>query len=247
MRAAAGRVDRAEGEVTHDTLLRGRVTVIQPARGFRCSVDPVLLAGFLAPPFGRFVDIGCGTGAVGFLLLARDPSSEGIGVEIQPRLARLAARGSSHNGFDPRFQVRAGDVRAMKDLGCFDLVVVNPPYRPLGTGLLPPDEERSVANHEVSLNLAEWLDAASALLAPTGRVGVVFPAGRLDELRAGLETRTLGATRVRLVVPQPGDPARRVLVEARRGYLGPPAFESPLVVHQPGGGYTTEAQRLLDG
>ena len=56
--------------ITTDTLLRGRVTLLQPTRGFRSSLDPVLLAAFVGPPFGRFVDIGCGTGAVAFLLAA---------------------------------------------------------------------------------------------------------------------------------------------------------------------------------
>ena len=63
--------------LTSDTLLRGRVRLIQPARGFRSSLDPVLLAAFARPPFGRFLDIGCGTGAVSFLLLARDPEASG--------------------------------------------------------------------------------------------------------------------------------------------------------------------------
>src|SRR5207244_12213195 len=120
------------------------------------------------------------------------------------------------NGFAARFQVRNGDVRRLPDLGAFDLVATNPPYRPLGTAVLPTDEERSIANHEVALTLAAWLDAASALLAPAGRRGVVFPADRLGELQAGLAARQLVATRLRLVIPQAGSPPRRVLLEARR-------------------------------
>ena len=79
--------------VTADALLRGRVRLFQPARGARMSLDPVLLAGFVTPPFGRFLDIGCGTGPLSFLLLAGDPAATGVSVEIQPRLAALAVRG----------------------------------------------------------------------------------------------------------------------------------------------------------
>src|SRR6185436_3580531 len=60
-------------DITADTLRAGRVRIFQPARGARMSLDPVLLEGFLAPPHGRFLDIGCGSGALSFLLLARDP------------------------------------------------------------------------------------------------------------------------------------------------------------------------------
>ena len=76
----AGPADGLGDEVTIDTLLRGRVTLVQPARGFRSSLDPLLLAAFVRPPFGRFVDIGCGTGALSFALscaLLRPPAVGG--------------------------------------------------------------------------------------------------------------------------------------------------------------------------
>ena len=75
------------------------------------SLDPVLLAGFVPPPYGRFLDIGCGTGALSFLLLARDPAARGVGVELQPRLAALAARGRDENGWRERLEIVEGDVR----------------------------------------------------------------------------------------------------------------------------------------
>ena len=229
-------------EVTYDTLLRGRVGLYQPARGFRSSLDPVWLASFVAPGYRRFVDVGCGTGAISFLLLARDPAATGVGVEIQPRLAHLAERSAARNGFGDRFTVRLGDVRAMNDLGAFDLVVINPPYRPLGTAVLPLDSEKSIANHEVALTLDAWLDAAAALMAPGGRLCVVFPANRLDELRAGVAARGLAATRQRLVIPQEGEPPGRVLLEAR--HAGTLVMEPPLVVHERGG-FTAEVRRMM--
>src|SRR5262245_58152416 len=103
--------DKVGDDVTCDTLLRGRVKLFQPSRGFRSSLDPVLLAAFIGPPFGRFLDLGCGTGALAFLLLARDPETRGVGVEIQPRLAELVARGLRENGFGTRFEVVTGDAQ----------------------------------------------------------------------------------------------------------------------------------------
>src|SRR3954471_10626421 len=95
----------ASDEVTADTLLKGRVRLYQPARGARMSLDPVLLAGFVSPPFGRFLDIGTGTGAVAFLLLARDADAQGVAVEIQPKLAALATRGRDDNGWQDRLEI----------------------------------------------------------------------------------------------------------------------------------------------
>ncbi len=231
--------------ITRDTLLRGRVKLLQPRHGFRSSLDPILLAGFVEPPFGRFLDLGCATGALAFLLLAKDPAAAGVGVEIQPRLADLAVRGCAANGFGSRFEVLKTDVRSPGLLPArgFDLIASNPPFRPLGTGVLPPRSEKAVANHEVTLALSEWLDIALGALALGGRLAAIFPFDREKELRAGLQARGLFVCRSRAVVPEAGQPPKRILVEAR-AEAPREQIEPPLVVHH-NRSYTAEVRRML--
>jgi tRNA1Val (adenine37-N6)-methyltransferase len=233
-------------EITRDSMLRGQVTLLQPRRGFRSSLDPVLLAGFVSAPYGHVLDIGCGTGAISFLLLARDPAATGVGVEVQPRLASLLRQAVIENGHQARFRVEHADIRhAQLAPASFDLVVSNPPYLPLGQGALPPDEERAIAHHEVKLPLSDWVDRAATFCRPDGRVAVVFPAQRAAELLAALTARGLSPTRLRPVYPRPGQPATRVLVEARRPAAARPlVFEPPLLVHE-ADGYSEEVRRYL--
>ncbi|HEY0709662.1 MAG TPA: methyltransferase domain-containing protein [Polyangia bacterium] len=222
-------------EFTRDSLMRGRVTLYQPRQGFRSSVDPVLLAGFLTPPYGRLLDIGCGTGALAFQLCAQDPAATGVGVELQPRLGQLLALGVAHNGLADRFRIEVGDIRTVQlPAASFDLVATNPPFQALGQGVLPADRERAIAHHEVELRLEEWIARAASLCRPGGRVGVVFPASRSTELLARLEAEGLIPQRLRPVYPRAGQPATRVLVEARRlpqARLRPLVFEPPLHVY----------------
>ncbi len=234
-----------EKEITRDTLLRGRVRLLQPRQGYRSSLDPVLLAGFLAPPFGRFLDLGCGTGALSFLLLASDQAATGLGIEIQPRLAELADAGRLENGFVDRWSVALGDARnpALIEPHSFALVATNPPFRPLGTGVLPPDTEKALAHHEVTLTLAEWLQAAARALRPDGRVATIFPFDRWPELQAQLAAHGFAIARSRLVLPRAAGVAGRVLVEAARGTAEARA-EPPLVVHE-GDGYSAEVRAML--
>ncbi len=234
--------------VTADALLRGRVRLYQPARGARMSLDPVLLAGFVAPPLGRFLDIGCGTGPLSFLLLARDPTAVGVGVEIQPRLATLALRGRTENGWDTRLEIVEGDVRALgARLGeaSFDLVATNPPYRTLASSPPSPNVERALAHHEIALKLVEWVAVAARVVRPGGRVVAILPAVRSKELFDCLAANGLRAIRVRNVQPNPGAPVSRLLVEASQGGQAPTVFDTPLVVHAPGGGFTPEVRRML--
>jgi tRNA1Val (adenine37-N6)-methyltransferase len=238
-----------EEEITSDTLRAGRVRIFQPARGARMSLDPVLLEGFLPPPHGRFLDIGCGTGALSFLLLARDPAATGTGVELQPRLAALAARGRDANGWQQRLDIIVGDVLALNDrLGAatFDLVATNPPYRTVTGSRRPPDDERALAHQEVALALADWVACAARAVRPGGRVAAIFPAERATELLAELHTRDLIPRRLRAVHPHAGEPASRVLVEAERGGRRPLVIEPPLVVHADGARFTPEVSRLLE-
>jgi tRNA1Val (adenine37-N6)-methyltransferase len=243
-------------DITTDTLRAGRVRIFQPARGPRMSLDPVLLEGFLPPPHGRFLDIGCGTGALSFLLLARDPAARGVGVELQPRLAALAVRGRDENGWRERLEIVVGDVRNVHnvpmtgdrvvDAAGFDLVATNPPYRTVSGSRRPPDDARALAHQEIALALAEWVACAARAVRPGGRVAAIFPADRAADLVGELRARDLNLVRFRSVHPREGEAASRVLVEAERGSRRPLVVEAPLVLHVAGARYTPEVRRLLD-
>jgi tRNA1(Val) A37 N6-methylase TrmN6 len=243
---------------TEDTLRSGRVHLLQPRAGFRSSLDPVLLAAFVAPPLGRFLDIGSGTGAVAFLLADQDQAATGIAVEIQPRLAELCERGCARNGFSSRLQIVRADIRdaapaagppprapALLARASFDLVAINPPFRPLDGGVPSPNPERAQANHEVTLALDEWLACAAELLRPAGRLAAIFPAERLVPLAAGCQARGLTVTRLRFVHARVGAPAARVLLEARLHGRQTLQVEPPLILHEPDGAYRDEVRRML--
>jgi tRNA1(Val) A37 N6-methylase TrmN6 len=210
----------------------------------------VLLAAFVRPPFGRFADLGCGTGAVAFSLAARDPDASGVAIELQPRLAELARQGVVRNAFEPRLQIIEGDVRRLAAggglRGRFDLVASNPPFRALAGGVVSPDQEIARAHHEVTLTLGECLDAAAALRRPTGRIAMIFLASRTGELLSGLAARGLATRRVRFVHPTPDKPASRVLVEAASASTGAPGceVEPPLMLRGPAG-HSDEVRRML--
>jgi tRNA1Val (adenine37-N6)-methyltransferase len=240
----------ASDEITHDTLLRGRVKLLQPRHGFRSSLDPVLLAGFIVPPYGDFLDIGCASGALSFLLLAQDAAARGQGVEIQPRLAELAGQGAMENGFADRYHVVTGDVRVKGTVAAqaFDLVATNPPFRPVGAGVLPPLSEKAMAHHEVTLTLSEWIEVAAAALRPGGRLVTIFPYDRWEDLRGGLAAHGFFVTRSREVVPRHGEVPNRVLVEATPVEAARAEVvaqrEPPLLVHE-GHGFSAEVRRMV--
>lgn len=235
-------------EETIDPILRGLVRVIQPRRGYRFSLDAVLLADFARGRRARHaVDLGTGSGVVALLLVAQGAATRVTGVEIQGGLADRARRNAALNDLTDRVQIVEGDLckPALLPADAFDLVVSNPPFRPVARGRVSGDEERALARHEITLRLADVVSAAKRLLRSGGRACFVYPATRLAEVCAALWDTGLRPTRVRLVHPRQDAPAERCLVEARKSDRGELDVLPPLVVHEAGGGYTPELRKIL--
>lgn len=202
-----------------DEFMEGRLRLIQSKRGYRFSIDAVLLSQFVTVKEGdRVVDLGTGCGIVPLLLLLTRPVSFAVGIEIQQELADQAARNALLNGFNRRMGVILGDLRHAPLSPCSaDVVVCNPPYRQVRTGRINPDPQRAVARHEMLASLEDILRAAGTLLRPKGRLAVIYPAARLADTLVRMRGFNLEPKRIRLVYPGLQSEAKLVLVEALLG------------------------------
>ncbi|MBI4508778.1 MAG: methyltransferase [Deltaproteobacteria bacterium] len=245
-----------DDDETLDDLLRGRIRLLQPRRGARVSLDPLLLVGFVLADsnvrLGRVLDLGCGGGVIALALAQADPRALVAGIEIQPVMADFARRNAVVNGVAGRFNVIEGDLVQPRvlpvDSGSIDLVVSNPPYQPQAKGRAAPEAQRALSRHEVACTLTDILDAARYFLRSRGRLALILPADRLPELMAALETRRLRPRRLRAVHSVANEPARRVLVEAGKDYRGGLTLHPALVVHEADRRtYTDEVAALLGG
>ena len=76
---------------TLDAIFQGRLRIIQPEKGYRFSVDAVLLAGLTRiRPQDRVVDLGSGCGIIPLLLACRQPVAHITGIEIQDSMVSMA-------------------------------------------------------------------------------------------------------------------------------------------------------------
>jgi tRNA1(Val) A37 N6-methylase TrmN6 len=233
-------------EVSLDSLLRGKIRVYQPRRGARVTLDPLFLADFVAGSRARRVlDLGCGTGVIGLALAMRDARARVVGVELHPAMAELARRNVELNGLGERMEIVEADLRRLKLDATFDLVVSNPPYHDDGRPAARAD--RTLARHQVECTLADVAAAAKRLALPRGRVAVVYPADGLGELVAALTEAGFAWRRLRAIHSVAEELARRVLVEAVRGYKGGLEILPPLVVHGADRKtFTDEARQILE-
>ena len=221
----------ADPEVREDTLLDGRVRLLQPARGYRAATDPVLLAAAVpARPGERVLDLGCGAGAAMFCLAARVAGLELHGLDIDPASLALAAENARLNGVAATLHEgdAAAPPAALRRL-TFDQVMLNPPFHADGASPSPlPARDR--ANREAGASLDAWIATALARLRPRGWLSVIHRADRVPELLRLLDGPA-GAIALRPLAPRAGRPAKRVILRARKGARAPFRLLPPLVLH----------------
>jgi release factor glutamine methyltransferase len=102
------------------------VTLI-PRPDSETLVEAALGAFAGRPPPRRILDLGTGTGCLLLALLTEFPSAFGIGVDLAPDAAALAATNASKLGLNDCAAFVAGDW-TNPIVGRFDLIISNPPY-----------------------------------------------------------------------------------------------------------------------
>jgi tRNA1Val (adenine37-N6)-methyltransferase len=247
----AGREQVGESDLRQDALLRGRLPLLQPARGYRVNVDALWLAHFTrqAKPARRCLDLGSGVGAVGLALLLNEGARSATLLDVDDALVALARRNADGAGLGDRVDVVTADLHARLPAAlvhAFDLVVANPPYGVSGAARPSKDARRARARTGSRDTLAAFARAARQALGAAGRACFVFPATDLERLLAALRSTGLEPKRMRLVHPLPQAPARVVLVEAKPARAGGLRVEPPLVAMRAPGDWSEEARRILE-
>jgi tRNA1(Val) A37 N6-methylase TrmN6 len=197
----------------------------------------------------RVLDIGCGSGAAALCLAARVPQCHVIGLEMQRDLARLAGDNAEQNGMGDRVSVITGNLLQPPPRlspGMFDHVMANPPYIERGRGTPAADPARAAALMEGEAGLGDWVRFALIMVREKGSVTFIHRADRIDALLAQIAGRA-GEVVVFPLWPGAGRAANRILVRARKQIAAPARLSPGLVLHEPDGRFTADAEAVLRG
>jgi tRNA1Val (adenine37-N6)-methyltransferase len=232
---------------TLDPFFNGELQILQKKKGYRFSVDAILLSQFVRIRKNeRVIDLGTGCGILPLLLSHTAKAHSFVGVEIQRGLAECARKNVVLNHLDGRVSILRQDFRELKKTfppGSFDVVLSNPPYRRYRSGRINPSVEKAVARHEIKGTLEDLIAVASYLLPPKGRCYLIFPALRTVDLFVALRDGKLEPKRLQFVHPRIEEEAKFILTESVKTSGVELKIMNPLILHESDKGETLSSDR----
>jgi tRNA1Val (adenine37-N6)-methyltransferase len=238
-----------ECQLSSRAFLNSALLVKQPEKGYRFSIDALLLAHQVNPKRNqRILDLGTGCGIIALILARRFPDIKIYGIEIQESMAQLARFNVLENNLEEQIKIICADMKCIgpKDFqGPVDMVVVNPPFGKTGHSRFGHDVAKTAAKHEIFATLSDVIEFSVRALNVSGTLYIIYPAQRLTELLYRLRIAKLEPKRFRTVHPHYHAEANRVIVKAVKHGRGGVTIGSPLYVHGTDGSYTPEIEKMF--
>lgn len=180
----------------------------------KVGTDGTLLGAWVAVDDCRSIlDAGTGTGLIALMLAQRNREAQIDALDIDEDACSQAKANVEASPFSGRIRVVHASFQAYASgaTAAYDLIVSNPPY--FVRSLKNPACKRSIARHANSLSLEELVSQGRELLKPGGRLALILPAGREDELKGIAQANGLNSIRQTSLIPLPGAKVKRVLTE----------------------------------
>ena len=217
--------------------------IIQKKKGFRFTVDSILLVNFLKLKKNtNLLDIGTGTGIMPLLLCRKEEINLITAVEIETEIAKMFEKTIEINSLESKIKLINIDIKNYKEKP-FNMIISNPPYMKLNEGYVSPHDYRAGARHEVNLDLKELLINGKRLLKNGGSFNLVYRTNRFMEVLDEARMLNLNTKRVRFIYSKPNQSSDLFMIEMIKGFKCACVVEEPLYIYNEHGEYTEELKK----
>lgn len=182
-------------------------------------------------------------GIISILLAAKHEIGKIYGFEIQSDIAEMANRSVLINNLQDVIEIRNENLVGLSEKGWtkkFDIVVTNPPYKKINTGLINSNERKLISRHEVKCKLEDVIYESSKILKDKGTFFIVHRPDRIVDILNLMRQYKLEPKEMRLVYPFCDSEANLVLIKGVK--LGKAFLKvlKPLIVYEKNGNYSKE-------
>ena len=225
--------------------------IIQDTDMFNFSLDSVLLPNFVTinKKTKKILDIGSGNAPIP-LILSTLTDAQIMAVEIQKDVYELGKESIKINKLENRIDFINADINELYkeiDTETFDIITCNPPYFKVNeSSNLNDSEYKTIARHEIKLDLEKLFKIAKKLLKNKGNIAIVHRPERLSDIVSEMKKNNIETKRIQFVYPSINSEANILLIEGTKN--GNPGVKilPPLISHKQNGEYTEQVKQFFE-
>jgi tRNA1Val (adenine37-N6)-methyltransferase len=236
-----------------DDLQLGGLKIIQNNKGFCFGIDSVILSDFAKniKNNSNIIDLGTGTGILGILLCGKTKLNKIIGIEIQEDVAEMAKRSIKLNKLENKFEIINENINNLFDKKIleknkYDVIITNPPYKEIGTGIINIDEKKLISRHEVKATLSDFIEIGAQLLKNNGELYMVHKPERLVDIIEKMRKNNMEVKELQIVYSRKNSEATLVLIKAIKGGKKFLKIREPLYIYNDDGSYTDQIKNIYN-
>ena len=240
-----------------DELGINNMKLIQNKEYFLFGTDSVLLANFVNVDNSKnnIIDLCSGSGVVAILISQKVKYNKIFSVELQEQMYDIAKRNIELNNLDiVAIKSDIKDVEYIKSIlkennikESVDIITVNPPYKPKGSGVKNENTIKYIARHEELCALEDIFKTSSVLLKSKGKLYIVHKPERLVDLICIARKYKLEAKRIRYIYPKIELKPSIVLIEYVKDGGNECIVEKAIIEYDEKGKYTKEFMDIVGG
>ena len=225
--------------------------VYQDSEMFNFSLDSILLPNFvtLNKKIKKILDIGCGNLPIS-LILTTKTLAHITAVEIQTDVYDIALKNLNLNNLEDRINLINADIRDLYttiETESFDVIVCNPPFFKVNQhSHFNKNDYKTIARHEVNLNLDDIFKISRKLLKNNGTVAIVHRPERLIDIIEAMKRYNIEPKRIQFIYPKRDKEANILLIEGTKNGKSGIKIMPPLFVHNEDGSYTESVKKYFE-
>jgi len=224
--------------------------IYQDTEMFNFSLDSVLLPNFvtITKKNKRILDIGTGNAVIPMILTTKTDALIDA-VEIQKDVYELGKKSIELNNLQDKINIINEDIKEYSknmETDTYDVITCNPPFfKVTETSNLNMNDYKTIARHEVKLNLDDIMSIGRKLLKNNGNIAIVHRTDRLIDIITTMRKYNIEPKKIRFIYPKKNTESNIVLVEGTKN--GNPGLKilSPLVSHTEEDEYTDEIKQYF--
>ena len=237
-------------EEINNLLNFDNLRIVQNSDWFKFSIDSVLLADFVKTNNKMNIIDFCTGNAPIPLFLSKKTKSKIVGVEIQKEIFKLAKKSVNINSLENQIEILNYDVKKLDNLfetDSFDLITCNPPYFKSNNIYKNKNSIKSIARHEIFLNLDDIFKIAKKILKNNGKIAIINRTDRLIDVITKMKEYNIEPKRLKFIFPKEDSDSNLFLIEGSKNGKSGLILEKNIIIHNNDNSYKNEILNIFNG